>query len=645
MLNLFGVITTGSMTYSYDRNGNALPIGEPTVRNFASNEWELYFADNWRVTPNLTLTYGLRYIKLGVPYETNGLQVAPVFALQDFFAERLAGMQAGIPSHQLPHSLMEYDFIGPENGKSSWFANDNNNFAPRVAVAYTPDEGWLSALTGQGGVIRAGFGVTYDRFGSDLVTKFDNNASFGLSEVARTPSVNVATGQRWNGTGIPLPAAAPHTFPFTAPEVNFIGGNYMGIDSTLHTPYSYNANISVARELRGGLSVEAGYIGRWAKDLLMQTDAGGWAILFKDPASGQNWKEMAQAIRAVRNAGITPAMVRANPGLIAPLPWIENMAPALANMFFPGSATANYYDLIWGQFGGSDADAVHAIDRVRSAAFPNCIIRTGCYTMYPVQSSGMSMWTNAGHSDFNGMTLSLRKALSGGVAFDVNYTLARARDNGSAAESGGGSAGGIMLNPYDLDSFYGDADFDVRHNINSNVLVELPFGRGKRFMGNAGEFTDALVGGWLVSGIFRYRSGLPTAVTYTGLWPTNFSFSTLAYATGEYDEDVQINNNGIPGLFADPQAAAANWQPMLPGEVGTRAAMRLDDFFNTDLSVTKNIGLPRGHRVQVRVEAFNLFNNVNFTRLNLDAASPATFGQFTATAPARVMQFAVRYEF
>jgi hypothetical protein len=645
MLDLFGIITTGSMTYSYDRSGNALPIGEPTVRNFASNEWELYFGDNWRVTPNLTLTYGLRYVKLGVPYETNGLQVAPVFALQDFFAERLAGMEAGIPSNQLPNSLMQYDFIGPENGKASWFGNDSNNFAPRAAIAYTPQDGWLSALTGSGGVIRAGFGMTYDRFGSDLVTKFDNNASFGLSEVARTPSVNVATGQRWNGTGVPLPDAVAHTFPFTPPEVNFIGGNYMGIDSTLHTPYSYNANLSVARELRGGLSVEVGYIGRWSKDLLMQTDAGGWAILFKDPTSGQTWKDMAQAIRAVRNAGITPAMVRANPSLVAPLPWIENMAPALANMFFPGSATANYYDLIWGQFGGSDADAVHAIDRVRSAAFPNCIIRTGCYTMYPVQSSGMSMWTNAGHSDFNGMTLSLRKALSSGVAFDVNYTLAHARDNGGAAESGGGSAGGIMLNPYDLDSFYGDSDFDVRHNINSNVLVELPFGQGKRFLGNAGALTDALVGGWLVSGIFRYRSALPTAVTYTGLWPTNFSFSTLAYATGEYDEEVQINANGIPGLFANPQVAAANWQPMQPGEVGTRAAMRLDDFFNTDLSVTKNIGMPRGHRLQVRVEAFNLFNNVNFTRLNLDAASPATFGQFTNTSASRVMQFALRYEF
>ncbi len=644
MLDLFGIITTGSMTYSYDRDGSPLPIGEPTIRNFQSNEWELYFGDSWSVTPNLTLTYGLRYVKLGVPYEASGLQVAPVFALQDFFQERLAGMKAGIPSNQLPHNLMEYDFIGPENGKASWFGNDNNNFAPRVAVAYTPDN-WLSALTGPGGVIRAGFGVTYDRFGSDLVTKFDNNASFGLSEIARTPSVNVATGQRWNGTGIPLPSVGTHTFPFTPPAVDFIGGNYMGIDTTLHTPYSYNANVSVARELRGGLTVEAGYIGRWSKDLLMQTDAGGWAILFTDPSSGQTWKEMAQAIRAVRNAGITPAMVRANPSLVAPLPWIENMAPALANMFFPGSATANYYDLIWGQFGGSDADAVHAIDRVRSAAFPNCIIRTGCFTMYPTQSSGMSMWTNAGHSDFNGMTLSLRKMLSGGVAFDVNYTLARARDNGGAPESGGGSAGGIMLNPYDLDSFYGYSDFDVRHNINSNVLVELPFGRGKKFMNNAGAFTDALVSGWLVSGIFRYRSGLPTAVQYTGLWPTNFSFSTLAYATGTYDEQVQINENGLPALFANPQAAAANWQPMLPGEVGTRAAMRLDDFYNTDLSVTKNIGLPRQHRIQVRIEAFNLFNNVNFTRLNLDAASPANFGQFTATSPARVMQFALRYEF
>jgi hypothetical protein len=337
-------------------------------------------------------------------------------------------------------------------------------------------------------------------------------------------------------------------------------------------------------------------------------------------------------------------MVRANPSLVAPLPWLENMAPALANMFFSGSATANYFDLIWGQYGGSDADAVHAIDRVRSAAFPNCIISTGCYTMYPTQSSGMSMWTNAGYGNFNAMLLSLRKGFSGGVSFDVNYTLSHSMDNGGAPEAGGGSAAGIMLNPYDLDSFYGDSDFDVRHNLNSNVLFELPFGSGKPFLSKAGPLVDALVGGWQVSTIFRYRSGLPSSVAYSGIWPTNFSFTTLAYAVGDYDAEVQTNDKGNPAIFPTTDAAQ-NWRPMFPGEVGTRAAVRLDDAFNTDLSLTKYISLANGHRLQFRAEAFNALNNVNYTRISLDANSPATFGQFTGAAPARVMQFALRYEF
>ena len=73
--------------------------------------------------------------------------------------------------------------------------------------------------------------------------------------------------------------------------------------------------------------------------------------------------------------------------------------------------------------------------------------------------------------------------------------------------------------------------------------------------------------------------------------------------------------------------------------------LRLDDFYNTDLSLTKYFNLPRGQRIQFRAEAFNAFNNVNFTNVSLDANSPNSFGQFTAASPARVMQFALRYEF
>ena len=143
--------------------------------------------------------------------------------------------------------------------------------------------------------------------------------------------------------------------------------------------------------------------------------------------------------------------------------------------------------------------------------------------MYPTQSSGMSMWTNAGYSNFNGGTLSLRKAFRAGVLVRLQlHAVALAATTAARPRPGGGIGGGIMLNPYDFDAFYGDSDFDIRHNLNSNVLVELPFGRGKKFLSNAGALTDALVGGWQLTGIFRYRSGLPTSVAYSGIWPTNF---------------------------------------------------------------------------------------------------------------------------
>ena len=646
--NLFGLIATGSMTYTYDRDGLPIAVGAPTVRRFASNEFELYFGDSWRMTPQLTLTYGLRYVNLGAPYEQGGLQVAPTFPLQDFFAERLEGMANGIPSNQLPHNLMSYDFNGPVNGKMSWFKRDHNNFAPRLAVAYSPGngDGFFGKVLGSSGVVRAGVGVVYDRFGSDLVTQFDNAASFGLSEVVRLgPSVNFTTAPRYLGSLPSIPAATPHTFPFVPGEVNFIGGNYMGIDTGLHTPYSIAMNLSVAREIKGGLSVEVGYVGRLSRESLMQIDAGGWAIMFKDPNSGQTWKEMAQLMRTYWDGGIDPREVRQNPGLIPINPFVESMFPGLANHYFQGSASANYYDLLWNQMAGSDADVVHQLDRLRSTKFPNCISVTGCYTFYPTQSSGMSMWTNAGYGNFHGGTLSVRKIFSRGLSFDFNYTLAHAMDNGGGPEAGGGSAGGIMLNPYDFDAFYGDADFDIRHNINSNVLYELPFGNGKSILGGASGLVDHLVGGWQVSGIFRYRSGLPTSVAYSGLWPTNFSFTTIAYPIGPYEAGVTTNQFGNPSIFTST-TEAANWKPMLPGEVGTRAAVRLDDFVNTDIAITKNFRLPySNHRLQFRAEAFNAFNNVNFTNLSLDASSPNSFGQFTAAAAPRVMQFALRYEF
>jgi hypothetical protein len=647
--NLTGLISGGSMTYSYDRAGNPLPIGTPPLRQFASNDLELYIADSWRVNPALTLTYGVRWTRFGVPYEQNGLQVAPTFSAQAYYAERYGGMLAGIPSFQLPNAIRQYDWNGPANGADSWYRPDNNNFAPRFAFAYSPrnTDGWLSKVFGSGGVFRGGAALVYDRFGSQLVTNFDQAASFGLTEIKNLgQSVNFTTGPRYDGTFPPIPAASVHQFPFTPPNVDFIGGNYMGIASDLRTPYSVLLNASYARELPGGITMEVGYAGRLSRKLLMQIDAGGWALLFKDPKSGIVWKDMAREMRNHWNAGIDPRAVASNPGLIPMNAFIENQMAGLTNFYFPGSASANYYNLLWGQNAGSDADAVHQVDRIRRPSLGNrCMSTSGCFTFYPPQSSGSSTWTNVGFANYHGGTLTIRRALAKGFAYDFNYTLSHSIDNGGAPESGGGTHAGIMLNPFDYGAFRGSSDFDMRHNLNANSLVELPFGKGRKFLTNATPLVNQLVGGWQVSGIFRYNSGLPSSVAYTGLWPTNFSFSTVAYPVGPYEAKVQINDIGNPSIFGNVREAS-NWKPMYPGEVGKRAAVRLDNLVNTDISIAKAIFLPwEGHRLQFRAEAFNAFNNVNFLNLSLDANSPSNFGQFTSAGAPRVMQFALRYEF
>jgi hypothetical protein len=270
----------------------------------------------------------------------------------------------------------------------------------------------------------------------------------------------------------------------------------------------------------------------------------------------------------------------------------------------------------------------------------------GCYTFYPRQSSGASMWTNTGFSSFNGGTLSIRRPFSRGFSFDFNYTLSHAIDNGGGPEAGGGTHAGIMLNPFDYRAFRGSSDFDIRHNVNANALYELPFGKGKALFSNAPGWANQFVGGWQLSTIMRYRSGLPTAIAYTGLWPTNFSFNTIAYPVDpNYNSAIGFNEFGNPSVFSSVREAG-NWRPMYPGEVGARAPIRLDDLINFDMAVAKAFVMPwEGHRIQFRAEAFNAFNNVTFLNANLDANSPSNFGQFNTAGPPRVMQFALRYEF
>ena len=656
--DLLGIISTGSMNYAYDHSGKSLPIGTPTQRDFASNEYGFYISDSWRARPGLTITGGLRYENNSPPWETQGLQVSPTIPLQNYWAARLSGAAAGIPSY-LSTPVESYDFNGPANGKSSWFSRNTKNFAPRLAIAYSPQGGTMGEkILGKGGVFRAGATMVYDRFGNDMAVQYDTANSFGLTENDILGSFNFTSANRYSGSFPALPTASVHNFPFQPPNVAAVCCTYVGISSDLKTPYAYVVNASVARPLPGGMTLEVGYQGRFSHALLMQIDVGGVNWNFKDAASGVT---LGQAEKAMRNTylqlsnndiGATADVqkkVAANPALVPNNPFVEKYFGNIKNLFFNGSASANYLYLLMDN-GMSDTDNLNQADRLKTVAgkaFPNCITSTGCWSFYAPQQSSLNAWTNAGASSFHGATVTLRKALSKGVSFDFNYTLSHSIDRGGGAESGRGTWSGIMLNPYDYKAFRGSSDFDARHNINANVLYELPFGKGKSYLKNASTFLDEIVGGWQISSIARYRSGLPSSIFYGGVWPTNFSFGAISSPIDpNYSTISGYDQKGNPGVFANPSAAASNWLPMYAGEVGSRAPIRLAGFLNFDIAIAKTFRLPfEGQRLQLRGEAFNAFNHVNFTTPLLDAASGSNFGEYTTDMGPRVMQFGLRYEF
>ncbi len=652
---LFGVVNAFSGTYNFGRDGKAIPFGQPITRVFGSNEYEFYIQDTFKMRRDLTVTYGVRYGLYANPYEKNGIQVNPTIGLDQYFANRAGGQALGIPSFAHSTASLTYNLAGPENGGDGYYKTDRNNFAPRFSVAWAPEgDNLVTRIMGKGSVLRLGAGMVYDRYGNQMAVTFANSGSPGLAtQVAQPFNTNFSTSVRYNGSNLPaLPTAPSGGMPFTPQTI--VGGftSFSGVNPSLVAPYSIPLNLSYTRPLVSGIVVEIGYVGRLTRKGLLRQDYSQPLTNFKDPKSGQTWAQASGILYEKFLGGLTPAQVRANPSLLGTVPFFENMFPAAANLSFTGSATANYYNTVYQTYGGSDLDALSDFDRLRRAN-GGCLSVFGCNTFFANQAAGLQVWTNASNASYHSGNLVVRRAVSKGWGFDFNYTLSRAMDYASGNEAGigtgtDGAGGSLLQDAFNPKAAYGVSSFDIRHNASLNTILELPFGKGKAFLGNANSFVNQAVGGWQISMLGRFRSGLPQDISNGGIYPTNYLTSAIAIrkpgATPPVNA-VGFNQNGNPSIFANTNAIGS-FIGQYPGSVGERGLVRAAGSVNFDLALGKRFFLPfEGHSLQFRAEAFNAFNNVNFTTLSLSLTTPGTFGQFTSAADARVMQFALRYEF
>ena len=186
---MLGPISQIDALYNFNAQGETLPEGALVPRRFAANEYELYFQDQWRIHPSLTLDLGLRYTNATPPWETNGNEVIPVpvdpslhGSFGAWFNCRNEKRLAGRPTSDC--GLIETQLGGAANNGRPYFDRDNNNLSPRIGAAWAPHfrDGFLGRLFGDGKMsIRGGYSLVYDRMGMALVDTFDQVGAFGLS--------------------------------------------------------------------------------------------------------------------------------------------------------------------------------------------------------------------------------------------------------------------------------------------------------------------------------------------------------------------------------------------------------------------------------------------------------------------------------
>jgi hypothetical protein len=654
-----GVIGQIQSNFVYNNKLVAQPQGGGAPRAYRYFQTEAYFGDSWKVSPKLTLSYGVRYQYYSVPFEAHGNESTPTpIPLKTFIADRLAQGNSGNTS---PNGLPFYSYVlaGKANHGPNLYAPNYKDFAPRFAFAYIPYSSGKTVLTGSAGII-------YDRtiintinfledqvpniFSGTVYNEFGSNAGAAAS-LAADPRV----GSNLSYPAILNPTAPVVTTPYT-PYVDSTGFPYglsagqtnFVIDPKLKDPYSIAFNAGIQQELPGHLILKLNYVGRLGRRLNADADAN--QVIDVPDYTGGSTQSMAGAF-----AGLTQEL-RAGKDFtqVTPEPWFEDVLTPVAPV--SNTEALAYYG---GQYvyRGDISDAIFLMNYY----FGNGFFPTNIGI--PSQFGSNTYFTNMGFSNYHGMLVTLDKNMSDGVRFEFNYTWSHSIDNTSVSANANAlyTNSNMICDILHPRACRGSSDFDVRQELNANFLWELPVGRGKMFMSGAPRWANEAFGGWSLSGLPTYRTGQAVSAISDAYLASFDNLDPAIFTGNKADLKAKVNvdhSTNTVYTFAGGADGAAKVLNEFRGpigiEYGQRNIMRGPGAFFLDAGLGKQFPILEDKlNLNFRADAFNVLNHPVFGTGTLNIVTNASqFGQITSTDSgpaasnsARVAQFSLRLEF
>ena len=622
---LGGFVDSAEQVFNVSSPHSGFVDGATQKRILTQNFVNFYLGDTWRITPDLSLTLGFRWEFHSVPDETQGLALLPV---------------GGVAAVLDPEAVI--DLAGKTNGRP-FFNSDANNYSPNMGLAWQ-----VSDRT----VLRGGYSINYV-VDNNLTTVL--NALRGNDGLTQTVELAGLSGTLSGGGLVPIPGPE-FRIPRTARDGILADATaaIFTIDPELRTPYVQQWNIGLQHRIMQDTAVELRYVGNHGVKLSRAIDlnqvllppefvddfrrAQGNLAANGHPAAG----EPLQIFPQLGIAGFLQAGYVQN--------WIRN---GEIGQYIGGFLAPNRIFFFNGE-GGERFGATLPIS----------------YFLLNPNAFVADFVGNNAFSKYNALQFEIRRRLRSGLTGQFNYTWGKVLTNFSGSQT---NFRGLFDNAQpELEIMR--PDFDITHTFNGNWVWEIPFGQGRRWM-NSGSVLDTIAGGWDLSGFLRVRSG-ETINIISGRGTINrggsrgmtntvhlvgMDIKTLQSKTGAFrhsDGRVTLFDSSL----IDPSGAGNSNVFKNPGllEAGTLAMSPVSGpwYSSLDVGLRKSFALPitEESRLQLRVDAFNVFNHTNFAVsstggvsglgvVNRQNPNSTQFGLISAAFSPRTLQVGLKVVF
>jgi hypothetical protein len=583
----------GQVTQGFVAEGNRFV---PGLFKFDSRyyEFDFYVQDTWKITKNLTIDFGLRLDARMAPSSGGA---------QPLLRPNLVPVAGAAPSNTLRWE---------ETGRL--WSNDWNNWGPSVGFAWDPFG------TGKTSV-RANYRLAYDRMPTFTISSaiLPNMPGATTSIVDQTFA---AAGGRLADLRIAQPTRTPSELRQPIP---FAAANNTVVDPRIETPQTNMWSFGIQREIFRKTVVEVNYIGRRAHNLLGAYNVNQ-ANIFRTG--------FVDAYKVVQAGGESPLM---------------NAIFRADSRLRPGETGSQF---VRRQFGPnltlSSVAGLAATIATQPQSGTNLTDASGLgpffFYPYPQFSGGLTTIDSNDFSTYNGLQILFDRRFASGATIQFNYTYSKSLDTRSFdpvfTTAGAGSTGTAANSPFDIFNRrlnYALSDFDRTHNVGSNFVVEMPFGRGKLLASNVGPWANRIIGGWQIAGLMTISSGRPFS-TFAGANTFSNQVGSFTNCNGCKRSDGKVHEEGGLVWYFFPEERARFSAPAA-GELGNtgRNFFRGPRFFNIDTSLSKRTSITERITLELRADFSNVLNTPSFGFPTL-IFTDATFGRIRSSVVSTARQ-------